>query len=276
MRQYTAGELDQITAAEKELASKHGLMLLDNSPAAKANALVLTEYFNNNDVAMNVSAIVAAAYALKDKLDWKSPAQVEFSEILARLEPAECLVVNAWLKKQRRLKTTGDEGFSNISQIASWLLDRRYGVTESGLDMALTNVQNNSRRKFFWHDGPKQSREYVQGKPNHAFGAEVPKTATAQSEFHPNGRRNHSYTPPENAAKKPVEAPDAWQEICQLHLKQWITQGQRAKLEAEYNAGIATGKSWREIGTALGQIVKGWERGRLLVSKTWQLDERAV
>jgi hypothetical protein len=30
----------------------------------------------------------------------------------------------------------------------------------------------------------------------------------------------------------------------------------------EYDRAIATGKSWREIGTALGQIVKGWERGR--------------
>jgi len=37
---------------------------------------------------------------------------------------------------------------------------------------------------------------------------------------------------------------------------------QKVTLEAEYNRGIATGKSWREIGAALGQIVKGWERGR--------------
>jgi hypothetical protein len=57
-------------------------------------------------------------------------------------------------------------------------------------------------------------------------------------------------------------APDAWKEICQLHLKEWVTPGQRDKLQAEYDAGIATGKSWREIGTALGQIVKGWKRGR--------------
>jgi hypothetical protein len=72
-----------------------------------------------------------------------------------------------------------------------------------------------------------------------------------------------TWTPPEEAAKKvAAAAPDAWQQICQLYLKQWVTPGQRAKLEAEYNAGIATGKSWREIGTALGQIVKGWKRGR--------------
>jgi hypothetical protein len=71
-----------------------------------------------------------------------------------------------------------------------------------------------------------------------------------------------TYVPPEEAAKKvAIQAPDAWQEICQLHLKEWVTPGQRAKLEAEYDAGIASGKSWREIGAALGQTVKGWERG---------------
>jgi hypothetical protein len=264
MRQYTEQELDVIGEAEKELDNKHGLMLLDNSPAARANASVLNEYFRNNNTAMNVPSIVAAAYALKDKLDWKSPAQVEFSEVLARLDPAQCLAVNSWYKKQHRLKTEGDEGFSNVSQIVSWLLNRRYAVTEAGLDMALTNLQNNSRRKLFWHDGPKQDRTIWNGKLNHALipNNEPSKSTEAAKEFHPNGRRNHGYVPPENAAKKPAEAPDSWQQICKLHLKEWVTPGQRAKLEAEYNAGIATGKSWREIGTALGQIVKGWERGR--------------
>ena len=264
MRQYTEHELNQITAAEKELDSKHGLMLLDNSPAAKANALVLTEYFNNNNVAVNVPLIVAAAYALKDKLDWKSPAQVEFSETVARLDPAQCLVVKAWFEKQRRLKTGGDEGLSNVNQIVSWLLDRRYAVSESGLDMALTNVQNNSRRKLFWHEGPKQDRTIWNGKLNHALiqNDEPPRRTEQVQEFHPNGRRNHAYKPTQDAATKPAPPPDAWQQICQMHLKEWVTPGQRAKLEAEYNAGIATGKSWREIGTALGQIVKGRERGR--------------
>ena len=89
MRQYTEHELDQMTAAEKELDSKHGLMLLDNSPAAKANALVLQKYFNDQQHVLLASRqSVAAAYALKDKLNWKSPAQVEFSEVVARLDPA--------------------------------------------------------------------------------------------------------------------------------------------------------------------------------------------
>ena len=89
------------------------------------------------------------------------------------------------------------------------------------------------------------------------------KAVGVQQQEYVNGRKNHAYTPPEDAAKKvAVQAPDAWQQICQLHLKEWVTPGQRAKLEAEYNSGIASGKSWRDIGAALGQIVKGWKRGR--------------
>jgi hypothetical protein len=262
MRQYSEQELNQMAAAEEELDRKHGLILLDNSPTAKANAVVLNEYFNNHNIPVSVSSMVAAAYALKDKLDWKSPAQVEFAEVLARLEPAQCLAVNSWFKKQSRLKTDGDEGLRNLNQIVSWLLNRRYAVTESGLDMALTNVQNNSRRPLFWKDSPKQSREHVAGKPNHAFQQEKPKAAPAQSEFHSNGRRNHSFKAKTDEPQQSSPVPDAWKEITDRYRAQWITPGQKATLDAEYSRGIATGKSWREIGSALGQIVKGWERGR--------------
>jgi hypothetical protein len=89
--------------------------------------------------------------------------------VWTRLEPAQCLVVNSWYKKQNRLKTDGDDGLRNINQIVSWLLNRRYAITESGLDMALTNVQNNSSRKLFWHEGPKQDRAIWNGKLNHAL-----------------------------------------------------------------------------------------------------------
>ena len=263
MRQYSEQELNQITAAEEELDRKHGLMLLDNSPAAKANALVLNVYFNNHNVTMSVSSMVAAAYALKDKLDWKSPAQVEFSEVLARLDPAQCLVVNSWYKKQNRLKTDGDEGFRNINQIVSWLLNRRYAVTESGLDMALTNVQNNSRRPLFWKESPKQSREHVGARPNHAFGQpEEPEASAVNEGEYVNGRKNHSFHAKTDQPRQSTPPFDAWQEIVKRYMTQWNTHGQKATLQAEYDRGIATGKSWREIGAALGQIVKGWERGR--------------
>jgi len=263
MRQYSEQELNQMAAAEEELDRKHGLMLLDNSPAAKANALVLNEYFNNHNVPISVSSLVAAAYALKDKLDWKSPAQVEFAEVLARLEPAQCLVVNSWFKNQNRLKTDGEEGLRNLNQIVSWLLNRRYAVTASGLDMALTNVQNNSNRKLFWHEGPKQDRAIWNGKLNHArFQTDEPTHAEPVQEFHPNGRRNHAFKANTDEPRKPEPKVDAWKDIVGRYMTQWTTHGQQATLQAEYDRGIATGKSWRDIGAGLGQIVKGWERGR--------------
>jgi hypothetical protein len=140
----------------------------------------------------------------------------------------------------------------------------RNGFVPASCQKANTNYR--FQRVSLGTELPKQSREYVHGRPNHAFGEtedSKPKAATVQQSEYVNGRKNHGYVPPEEAAKKvAVQAPDACREICQLHLKQWITQGQRVKLESEYNAGIASGKSWREIGAALGQIVKGWERGR--------------
>jgi hypothetical protein len=230
----------------------------------KANALVLNEYFNNHNVPMSVPSMVAAAYALKDKLDWKSPAQVEFSEVLARLEPAQCLVVNSWYKKQNRLKTDGDEGFRNINQIVSWFLNRHYAVTESGLDMALTNVQNNSSRKLFWHEGPKHDRAIWNGKLNHALiEKDDPSMRDAPvQEFHANGRRNHAFKANTDKPRKPEPKVDSWKEIADLCMRRWTTHGQKATLEAEYDRGIATGKSWREIGASLGQIVRGRECGR--------------
>jgi hypothetical protein len=91
-------------------------------------------------------------------------------------------------------------------------------------------------------------------------------------EFHPNGRRNHAFKAHTDEGNKLPPIADSWKEIVDRYRAQWITPGQKATLDAEYNRGIASGKSWREIGEALGQIVKGWERGRQLVSKTRSLD----
>jgi hypothetical protein len=136
--------------------------------------------------------------------------------------------------------------------ILAWLLNRRYAITEQGLTMALGNGQNTSHRKLYWKEGPKQDRAYGPGgRLNHAFGQkDEPATSVeVQQEFHPNGRRNHAYTPTQDAATKPAQvATDAWQQICQTYLKEWVTEGQRAELEAEYTSGIAAGNGWREIG----------------------------
>lgn len=215
---------------------------------------------------VDARTLQVALEQLGDRLVFVPKEQAEVAEILSKLDQSQRDIVASWLSHQHRLETDGPKGFSNVSVLVAWLLNRHCAVSEAGLNMALGNVQNTGKRRIYWKELPKESREYVRGRPNHAFGQEEPKPKAAaanQQQEYVNGRKNHAYTPRGDAAKKvAIQAPDAWQEICQLHLKEWVTPGQRAKLEGEYNAGIASGKSWRDIGAALGQIVKGWERGR--------------
>jgi hypothetical protein len=211
--------------------------------------------------------LTVALEKLRARLVFIPAEQVEAAEILSTLDQGQRDIVASWLSHQHRLEVEGPKGFSNVSVLVAWLLNRRYAVTEAGLDMALGNVQNTGKRKIFWKENPKQSREYVQGKRNHAhaFGqTEEPKAADMREREYVNGRKNHSYVEQKsgNEPSKPERNVDAWKEIVDLYMRRWTTHGQKATLEAEYNRGIQTGKSWREIGASLGQIVKSWERGR--------------
>ena len=235
------------------------------------NADILCNPIINRDSDITPQALSASFAKVRSQLRLQSPTYKKADELARKLSPEEIDAYKVWAKGQRLLigLDGSEEGYQNVYSLLSWM--RGNSVTAHSLDLALGNIINNPQvgQRIHFKPQPKQERPYGPGgKLNHAFGQEEPKPKAAavgvQQQEYVNGRKNHAYVSPEEAAKKVATqaAPDAWKEICQLHSKQWVTQGQRAKLEAEYNAGIATGKSWREIGTALGQIVKDWERGR--------------
>lgn len=125
------------------------------------------------------------------------------------------------------------------------------------------NVQNNSRRPLFWKESPKQSREYVGARPNHAFGqtGEAEGLSGERTGVHQWAQK--SFFPCEDGPATTINPAVR----CVAGNRKAIYDsvehyGQKATLQAEYDRGIATGKSWREIGATLGQIVKSWERGR--------------
>jgi hypothetical protein len=232
------------------------------------NADILCNPIINRDSDITPQSLSASFAKVRSQLRMQSPTYKKADELARKLSPEEIDAYKVWVKGQRLLigLDGSEEGYQNVYSLLSWM--RENSVTAHSLDLALGNIINNPQvgQRIHFKPQPKQERPYGPGgKLNHAFGQEEPKpkaATTGQPEYI-GGRKNHAYTASEDAAKKvAVQAPDAWQEICQLHLKEWVTQGQRAKLEAEYNAGIATGKSWREIGAALGQIVRGWQRGR--------------
>jgi len=230
------------------------------------NADILCNPIINRDSDITPAALSASFAKVSSQLRIQSPTYKKADELARKLSPVEHATYKAWAARQRMLigLDGSEEGYQNVASLLGWM--RGNPVTEHNLDLALGNIINNIQfGRIHFKPQPRADRPYGPGgKLNHAFGQkhEPAKSVEVQQEFHPNGRRNHTYKPTPDGAAKPAPAPDAWQQICQLHLKEWVTPGQRDKLQAEYDAGIATGKSWREIGAALGQIVKGRERGR--------------
>ena len=251
-------------AAFTRFAMDHEI-IIDGETGVR-NADILCNPIINLDSDITPAALSASFAKVKSQLRTKSAAYKKADQLAWKLSPVEHATYKAWAARQRMLIGIdgSEEGYQNVASLLGWM--RGNPVTEHNLDLALGNIINNIQfGRIHFKPQPRADSAYGPGgKLNHAFGQkdEPAKSVEVQQEFHPNGRRNHAYKPTQDAATKPTPAPDAWKEICQLHLKEWVTPGQRDKLRAEYDAGIATGKSWREIGAALGQIVKGWERGR--------------
>jgi hypothetical protein len=199
----------------------------------------------------------------------KSATYKKADALASKLSPEEQAIYTAWAGRQKLLVGLdgSPEGYQNVLSLLSWF--RGNPVTSHNLDLALGNIINNPQvgQRIHFHPQPKQSREVVQGRPNHAWGQkEEPKKATVagvQGQEFVNGRRNHAYVPPEEAQKKvAAAAPDSWQEIIDLHMREWVTVSQKSKLENEPRAGLAAGKSKRDIAMSLGAMIKDQQRGR--------------
>jgi hypothetical protein len=189
--------------------------------------------------------------------------ETEVREILGKLQQSERDVIADWLNHQHRLETDQWKGFSNCSVLVSWLLQRGFAISSQNLSTALGNCQTNGKRRIYWKELPKERSEFVAGRRNHSVGETDNQKASVNEREYINGRRNHAAVKPiTDQEVMPTPPVDAWKQITESYLKQWRTHGQRATLQAEYDRGIATGKSWREIGAALSRIVKSWQQGR--------------
>jgi hypothetical protein len=210
----------------------------------------------------------AAFTHLKSQLKFVSKMQTDADALARNLRPEEIDAYKAWVKGQKLLigLDGSEEGYANIASLLGWM--RGNPVTRHNLDLALGNIINNpqvGRRIHFKPQPKQQDRSVVQGRRNHAFGQEEPKAkaATTETREFVNGRRNHGYIPPEDAAKKTaIQVPDAWQEIINIQMREWSIPGQQVKLQNELNAGLAAGRSRRDISSSLAAIIRDQQRGR--------------
>jgi hypothetical protein len=96
------------------------------------------------------------------------------------------------------------KGFSNVSVLVAWLLNRKYAISEANLTTALGNAQNSGRRKLFWKALPKQDRSIGPGgRLNHSIvnkseGGFMPRSQT---------NRTHRQMMEENRVKESPVAP---------------------------------------------------------------------
>jgi hypothetical protein len=139
-------------------------ILNDESPEAIRNGEHIGSYIALWDVDITEDTLNVALEKLSDRLVFIPAEQVEVVEILSKLDQGQRDIVASWLSHQHRLETDGPKGFSNVSVLCAWLLNRRYAITEQGLTMALGNCQTNGRRKLYWKDGPSKIALTVQAE----------------------------------------------------------------------------------------------------------------
>src|SRR5580698_2743892 len=176
---------------------------------------------------------------VKNQLKLKSAAHSRADELAHKLSPAEVEAYRNWAAQQSRwIGLDGsEEGFENCASLLGWM--RGNPVTEHTLDRALGNIINNPQfGRVHFKPAPSQDRNIVGGRINHSLThPDKPKPNEPQVQYR-NGRRNHAseaHPNPQEGNSAPVV--DAWKEIVDRYRAQWITPGQRATLDAEYNRG---------------------------------------
>ncbi len=145
-------------------------ILNDKSPAGIQNGEHIGGYIALWDVDITEDTLKVSLEKLSDRLVFIPAEQTEVADILAHLNQDQRDIVASWLSHQHRLEVDGPKGFSNVSVLTTWLLNRKYAISDANLTTALGNAQNSGHRKIFWKELPKADRSIGPGgKINHAL-----------------------------------------------------------------------------------------------------------
>jgi hypothetical protein len=145
-------------------------ILNDESPEAIQNGKHVGSYIALWDVDITEDTLKVTLEKLRDRLVFIPAEQTEVAEILAHLDQGQRDIVANWLSHQHRLEVDGPKGFSNVSVLTAWLLNRKFAISEANLTTALGNCQTSGHRKIYWKELPKADRSIGPGgKINHAL-----------------------------------------------------------------------------------------------------------
>lgn len=214
----------------------------DGTPGAIKNAEAIVDFVVTRwREDLNEYTLGVALEKLRPGLTFISPEQAEVQEVLATLTQTERDNVAAWLNRQHRLVVIGNQGFSNVSTLVSWIKAHGFEVNANNLNNAIGNCQNSSHRKLFWQEAPKQDRAI----PNHINHALTDKDAR----FMLKSETNRTWRDIVNSNRPKAEAPvEAIHEDFQLRAE--AVQGRTHS---------QTDQARRIICTIPGSHVVDWE-----------------
>lgn len=163
---------NSISEAEKKCYDHFCLqhdILNDGSAAASQNGEHIGNYIAitwGEDI--NEHTLKVALEQLRDCLTFISREQAEVAQVLSTLTQNERDTISAWLNRQHRLVVQGNQGYSNVAVLVSWIKAHGFEVTANNLNNAIGNCQNSSHRKLYWQEAPKQDRA-IPNHVNHAL-----------------------------------------------------------------------------------------------------------
>jgi hypothetical protein len=167
----TSTTITEIERNAYDLFCEQHHILNDQGADALRNGENLGTYIGttwNEDITEHTLAV--ALEKLRARLVFIPREQIEVAEILGKLDQSQREIIASWLSHQHRLEVDGPKGFSNVSVLVAWLLNRRYAISEANLTTALGNAQNSGHRKLFWKEPAKADRSIGPGgRINHAL-----------------------------------------------------------------------------------------------------------
>ncbi len=248
-------EVQAIIEAEKILI---GRGFESEGSTGGANAALVKAYLElNTGIPATVTNILAAVEAMKDRMAWKSSAEVAYNSVFGSLSEIDKGSFAAWWFKQKQVVILGNPGYENAVKLLNWCKGR--AVSATVLDQAVSNLAG-SRDGLHW---TAKRDQIPQGRP--ARAGDGPPEAFMPKDQHPDqlsGKHRHSLDHDEKKetfATKLDQNEAKWKEMSEAKLASGSHHSMRILREV-FELGANGSQSWANTFRQLAEIVKNQSR----------------
>jgi hypothetical protein len=270
-RQFSEQDIQVLNDVQAALIVR-GIRMKTGEPHADENANMIVDWFDKNQgVPITYDQVLAVANLLVSKLHYVSPLAAEFNTLLIKLDPEEATTLQEFLRRYSLVQIDGSNaGFKNATLLLNWLKrgDGRnpFAVTISNLAAGMEgfNRSTDPKNQLVWTEKPQTEkktygRHSADDVPDRQPG-ELFSDKDTSREFI-NGRRNHAFSGEE---QKPVasaldSSEEAWERMGLAVINSGRTHGQKTERQEKFDAELAKTGSYRLACKAVQAVAKEHE-----------------